>query len=91
MTRNLAAVLLVVVLLLVLADRRRAARKRRQRALAEGDDPGAPGRPAGGGVWTVVSVLLSLALLGVGGATGTYLFLVGDSGARMVWEGTAER
>jgi uncharacterized membrane protein len=89
--RNLAAVLLVIVVLLVLVDRRRLARTRRQRALAEGDEPGAPARRTGGGVWTVVSVLLSVALLGVGGATGTYLFLAGDSGSKMVWQGTAER
>ena len=89
--QNLAAALLAVVLLLVLTDRLRAARKRRQRALAEGDEPGAPYRNTGGGVWTVVSVLLSVVLLGVGGVTGTYLYLTGDSGAKMVWSATAER
>jgi uncharacterized membrane protein len=89
--QNLAAVLMVVALLLVLVDRLRVARKRRQRALAEGDEPAAPVRRTGGGLWTVLSVLLSVALLGVGGATGTYLYLTGDSGAKMVWQGTAPR
>jgi uncharacterized membrane protein len=84
--QNLAAALLVVVLLLVLVDRLRTARRQRQRALAEGDEPGAPSRSTGGGVWTVVSVLLSVALLGVGGVTATYLYRTGDSGSKMVWE-----
>ena len=84
--QNLAATLMVVVLLLVLVDRLRVARSRRQRALAEGDEPGAPSRRVGGGVWTVLSVLLSVALLGVGGAAGTYLYRTGDSGSKMVWE-----
>jgi uncharacterized membrane protein len=90
-TRNLAAAMLVVVVLLVATDRLRAARKRRRRALAEGDEPGAPARRTGGGVWTVVSVVLSVVLLGLGGVTGAYLFNTGDTGARMVWEGVGGR
>ncbi|HEY0485716.1 MAG TPA: hypothetical protein VGD72_05655 [Mycobacteriales bacterium] len=84
LARNLSAVLLVAVLLLVGVDRLRARSRRRARALAEGDDPAAPARPAGG-AWTVLSVVLSLVLLGVGAATGTYLVLAGDTGAHMVW------
>jgi uncharacterized membrane protein len=91
MTRNLAAVLLVLVLMLVVVDRLRVRRRRREETLAVADHPGRLGGRGGGGVWTAVSVLLSVLLLGVGGATGAYLYLAGDSGSRMVWEGTAER
>jgi uncharacterized membrane protein len=91
LTRNVSAVLLVVVLALVVVDRLRRRRKRRQRALAEGDDPGAPARTVGGGVWTLLSVVLSVLLLVVGGTAGAYLYLTGESGARMVWGTTIQR
>jgi uncharacterized membrane protein len=87
LTRNLAALLFVVVVMLVVVDRVRARRVRHQQALSEGDDPGRPGRTVGGGVWVVLSVVLSVLLLGVGGTTGAYLYLTGDSGSRMVWGG----
>jgi uncharacterized membrane protein len=85
MTRNAAVWLAVAVLLLVAVDRLRLRRKRRQRALAEGDEPGAAPRPSGGGVWTVLSVVLSVAVVALGALAGTYLVLTGDSGAQMVW------
>jgi uncharacterized membrane protein len=85
LTRNFSAVLLVAVLLLVAVDRLRVRRGRRQRALAEGDDPGTAPPRAGGGVWTVFSVVLSVVLVAAGAVTGTYLVLTGDTGAHMVW------
>lgn len=91
LTRNFAALLFLVVLMLVAVDRIRVRRVRHQRALAEGDEAGVPGRKAGGGVWVVLSVVLSLLLLGLGGATGAYLILTGDSGAQMVWGSTPTR
>jgi uncharacterized membrane protein len=86
-TRNAAVMLLGVVLLLVAVDRLRVRRTRHQRTLAEGDEPGRPSRTVGGGVWTVLSVLLSVLFVVVGATVGTYLVLTGDSGARMVFGG----
>jgi uncharacterized membrane protein len=85
LTRNWSAVLLVAVLMLVAVDRLRDRRKRRQRALAEGDEPAEVSPRTGGGVWTVLSVVLSIVLLVVGAVAGTYLVLTGDTGAHMVW------
>lgn len=90
LTLDFAAVLLVAVLMLVLVDRLRVRRRRRDEVLAVEASSGSAGaRP--GGALTAVSVLLSVVLLGVGGVTGAYLFLVGDSGSRMVWEGPVQR
>jgi hypothetical protein len=36
----------------------------------------------------VLTVLLTLGVLGFGGATGYYIFKTGDSGAKMVWTGS---
>jgi uncharacterized membrane protein len=88
-TRNLSIALFGVVFLLIIADRLRVRRKRRRAAAAAaaGSDITAPRAKAGGGFWTIVSLLLALAFLGVGGVTGYYLFQVGDSGAHMTWDG----
>ncbi|MGH3727487.1 MAG: DUF2231 domain-containing protein [Micromonosporaceae bacterium] len=43
---------------------------------------------SGRGVLIVIAVLLAIAVLGLSGASGYYLFETGDSGSRMVWEGS---
>ena len=84
MLRNLALLLALVALLLVVVDRARHRRRRLQFA-----DDGSPHTYAtarsGGMLLGVVSVILTLGLLGVAGTAGYYVYQAGHSGAKMVW------
>ncbi|GAA1773922.1 DUF2231 domain-containing protein [Luedemannella helvata] len=46
---------------------------------------GTDAAPAAGG--KVISLVLAVAIVGVGAATGYYVFKTGDTGAKMVWSG----
>ena len=77
--------LAATALILVLVDG--ALRRRRPARTSESDTtaPTAPARKGGRGVLLALSVILSLGVLGLGGAAGYYVYKTGDSGARMVW------
>lgn len=69
-----------------------AVQVKRQRGVAAqvtGTDEGAPApTKPGGGPLLIVFVVLAIAVLGLGAATGWYVFQTGHSGAEMVWDGS---
>jgi len=71
--------LAVASLLMVMVG---GALRRRADDYDEYDDP-----PPRGGLLILIT-LLALVVLGLSGASGWYLYQTGDSGARMVWEGS---
>lgn len=81
----LTLALAVAALALVVADRMldRAHPVRTD----EEAEPGAHAR-SGGTLRLAVTVLLAVAVIGFAGAAGWYVFQTGDSGSRMVWEGS---
>ena len=74
----------LVALLLVVVDRARHRRRRLQ--FADDDSPHTYAKARSGGMLLgVVSVILTLGLLGVAGTAGYYVYQAGHSGAKMVW------
>ena len=75
MTAYFSTALGVLMLLMVLVVTKRPAEGERSTSLL----------PAGGNM--VVSVLMMVGIIVIGGFTGYYVFRTGDSGAHMIWEG----
>ena len=75
MTAYFSTALGVLMLLMVLVITKRPVEGERSTALL----------PASGNI--VVSVLMMVGIIVIGGFTGYYVFRTGDSGAHMIWEG----
>jgi glucan phosphoethanolaminetransferase (alkaline phosphatase superfamily) len=75
LTAYFSTALGVLMLLMVLVVTKRPAEGERSTSLL----------PSGGNM--VVSVLMLVGIIVIGGITGYYVFRTGDSGAHMVWEG----
>lgn len=75
---------LVVALSLVILLFAVVSHRRRRDLFGDGDEFAGAGRGGAGGPLTVLAALV---VIGLGAATGWYLFETGDLGARMVWEG----
>lgn len=82
----LAVLMLVMVAVLVLRSRRAGGA---ESATLEASSLGAGNSGAGnlGPGTMVLMIVLAVGVLGVGGATGYYIFKAGDTGAKMVWTG----
>jgi uncharacterized membrane protein len=80
-----AILLAVVAVVLVAVDTSRRNRPAYRRGEDEYGYSHRAARTSGGMMLTVVSVVLTLGLLGAAGVAGYYVVRTGDSGARMVW------
>ncbi|MQA27164.1 MAG: hypothetical protein GEU94_17250 [Micromonosporaceae bacterium] len=89
----LALALGVAAVALVAADRllpRRPGGAEPRGAESGSAGSGSPGSeaPRGGGLRLVVTVVLTLAIVGLSGAAGWYVYRTGHTGSTMVWEGS---
>ncbi|SHN33221.1 DUF2231 domain-containing protein [Cryptosporangium aurantiacum] len=90
-TRNMAVLLAVVAVVLVVVERARGTRRAQAPVYDQRDqwtNVGEPQRDSSGStVLKVVSIVLSVALLGTAVGAAVSVVRAGDTGARMVWEG----
>jgi uncharacterized membrane protein len=82
MLQNIAILLAVIAVVLVVVD---FARGRRGGGSGDGSHSGSP--RSGGLLLGVVSLVLTLGLLGVAGTAGYYVVRTGHTGAQMEWSG----
>lgn len=77
-----------VAALVLVAVQVRARRVKAGADAAGADDAaGSSGKSRGGGLTLVATVVLAIAVFGLGAATGWYVFQTGHTGAEMVWDG----